>query len=419
MNNRSTQLFLNLFRCYLCGETLPEDARPVSDKELEGVFAIAVQHQVLPMLYDALGHTMPDLDDGMCWQLIRKSALRIVSEQVQRRAEFARVYSELLARGLKPLVVKGIVAAALYPSPDCRTSSDEDLLIDASLQEACAQALCDAGMVALEKEGQVWLFVHRESGLRIELHSALIPEYMTASARMNGWFADASEHAIATEINGATYYTLSYTDHMLYLVCHAFKHFIHSGFGIRQLCDCMLYALAYVAEIDWEVVWNRLKEIRADLFLANLRAISEREFGCDFYNPIMSEYRDRLDPDDLFQDILDAGVYGGSREERKQSSIITLQAANASSVDASEETNVKSGRLAALFPPLATLRGRYPYLKKAPFLLPVAWIQRMFSYMKKRKKGEAASPEAILEVGRSRTQLLIKYGVIDAPGGDN
>lgn len=417
MLTRSSEIFLKLMQCYLCGQALPDDARPVNDDELEGVYAVARLHHMLPMLFDIWGNAPIGSCDPAHWQFYRRSALCMVTEQLQKRVVFARIYEALLAHGLKPMVVKGIIVAALYPSPDCRTSSDEDLLVEPALRDACAEVLCEAGMIACDDDGRVRLFLHKESGLRIELHSALFPEYMTASARIDGWFADAADRAIEVTVNGWTFYTLSQTDHMLYLVCHAFKHFVHSGFGIRQLCDCMLFELAYFAEIDWDTVWSRLREIRADLFYANLRAICESRFGCHFHTPVSAEYTERIDPDALLEDILEGGVYGYSREERKQSSTITLQALNAAGADAGNET-IQSARSAALFPPLRSMRGGYPYLNKAPFLLPVAWMQRAARYMKKRRKGEAPPPDAILEMGRTRTMLLVKYGVIDSPDGN-
>lgn len=414
MDKRTSELFLKLMRCYLCGEALPEDARSVTEEELAGVFEMAAAHHVLPMMFDVLGSAKYEPVNAAQWKIMRNYSLCMVTEQVQRRAVFAQVYAHLLEVGLKPMVVKGAVVAAIYPSPDCRISSDEDIVIEPALRDACAQALCEAGMVVCDNEGEVGLFIEPKSGLRIELHSALFPEYMATAALMNEWFADASERAIEVEIGGQKFVTLAHTDHMLYLVCHAFKHFVHSGFGIRQLCDCMLFALAYVAEIDWDSIWCKLKEIRADVFMANLRVICEKEFGCDFYSAIQDEYKDRIDTDDLLNDLLDAGVYGVRREERKQSAGITLQAVNQTAEDGDRPANRHSGGYrSALFPPLSMMKGRYPYLKKAPVLLPIAWMQRAVDFAKRRRKGEAASPDAIVEVARSRTRLLAKYGVID------
>ena len=64
--------------------------------------------------------------------------------------------------------------------------------------------------------------------------------------------------------------------------------------------------------------------------------------------------------------------------------------------------------LASLFPPVATLAGRFPYLKKAPWLLPLAWIQRILRY---RQERPGASAEA-LKIGKERVELMRTYGII-------
>lgn len=38
------------------------------------------------------------------------------------------------------------------------------------------------------------------------------------------------------------------SDHLFYLICHALKHFYHSGFGIRQVCDILLFAAIMVRD---------------------------------------------------------------------------------------------------------------------------------------------------------------------------
>ena len=66
-----------------------------------------------------------------------------------------------------------------------------------------------------------------------------------------------------------------------YLICHAFKHFLHSGFGIRQVCDIILFANAYGDAIDWERVLKQCREIQADLFAAALFGIGEKYLTFD------------------------------------------------------------------------------------------------------------------------------------------
>lgn len=35
---------------------------------------------------------------------------------------------------------------------------------------------------------------------------------------------------------------LAPTDHLLCLLCHAYKHFLYAGFGIRHVCDIGIFA---------------------------------------------------------------------------------------------------------------------------------------------------------------------------------
>lgn len=75
-----------------------------------------------------------------------------------------------------------------------------------------------------------------------------------------------------------------------------------------------------------------------------------------------------------------------------------------------EEKN--SGLMKSLFPPVDYLEGKYEYLQDKPWLLPIAWGQRIHKYMKERK-GKQVNPAKSIEIGRQRIELLKKYGIIE------
>ena len=56
---------------------------------------------------------------------------------------------------------------------------------------------------------------------------------------------------------------MTLTDHLLYLILHALKHFLYSGFGIRQVCDIALFSERYRDEIDWSRVKTELQSVSA------------------------------------------------------------------------------------------------------------------------------------------------------------
>ena len=105
------------------------------------------------------------------------------------------------------------------------------------------------------------------------------------------------------------------------------------------------------------------------------------------------------------EDILSGGIYGSATKSRQHSSNITLNAV------AAEQGNRKAGNplLVSLFPPKSDMCGRYPWLKKDPWLLPLAWADRILRYRRETGSGDTAEP---LKIGNTRIELLREYGII-------
>lgn len=404
MNNIST-LFLKALGAALKNELLCEEN--ISSEELLGLLQMAEAHQVLPMVFETVYGCA-----GAEAQILRTYRLRsiqLVAIQAQKTAEFLPLLAQLRSAGAKPLVVKGLVCRSLYPKPDFRMSSDEDLLIEPAQTEVCHQVLSQFGLTTPDPQSQAYeLGYHRPDSYQyIELHRSLFPHESDAYGDLNRFFLDA--HSRAVELDGIA--TLCPTDHMLYLILHAFKHFLHSGFGIRQVCDLTLFANRYGTEIDWKWILECCRQVRAEKFAAGMFRI-----GRKYLNLSLEESRYPLqwqailvDENPLLEDILDAGVYGGSDMSRKHSSRLTLEAVSAQNRG---ETG-SHGLLKSLFPTAQELEGRYPYLKDKPMLLPVAWTDRLVNYYLELAKSRANSPAESIRIGNERIDLLKQYEVLE------
>lgn len=68
---------------------------------------------------------------------------------------------------------------------------------------------------------------------------------------------------------------------------------------------------------------------------------------------------------------------------------------------------------AALFPKREYLERRYPYLKKHPYLLPVAWAQRLAHYASEKQSGTDNSASGSIKLAKERIELMKRYGVMD------
>ena len=194
-------------------------------------------------------------------------------------------------------------------------------------------------------------------------------------------------------------------EHLLYLLLHAYKHFVCSGIGLRQFCDIGLWARAYHAEIDWQRLHEQCGSVHAATFAAAAFRIARDDLGIEFDLP--APWSDAVDVEPLLHDSLCGGAYGSNDLTRLHSSTVTLNAVKAS------RTGEKSGVLSTVFPKREYLERRYPYLKKHPYLLPVAWVQRLAHYVGEKKTGTDNSASGSIKLAKERIELMKRYDIMD------
>lgn len=380
------------------------------------LFRIATTHQVLPLIYEAVYDCPAARNmEPQVFMSAKQQTIRSVMLQTMKTNEFLGLFQHLQKAGVQALVVKGIVCRNLYPNPDYRMSGDEDVLIPEEEFELCHQAMLDYGMHPADPTQDIQ-FEHEVpygkpgSPIYIELHKCLFPPESAAYGDLNRFFKKVHDRAIKLSIDGKQVVTMGYTDHLFYLICHAFKHFLHSGFGIRQVCDIVLFANAYGKEIDWIRILQQCREIHADLFTAALFQIGQKYLTFD---PSRAGYPQewqeiQVDEQLMLDDLLEAGIYGDGTMSRKHSSNITLNAVS------SEKQGKKSSHfvIKTLFPTVQNMEGRYPYLKKHPYLLPIAWINRIWKYRKETQTVLNNDAAESIQIGNQRLKMMKTYGII-------
>ena len=243
------------------------------------------------------------------------------------------------------------------------------------------------------------------SPLYIELHKQLFPSDQNAYDEFNDFFEDVHSRAVEETIEGTDILTMEPTDHLFYLICHAFKHFLHGGFGIRQVCDIVLFARHYHDRIDWEQVLANCGKIRAEKFTAALFAIGRNHLGQEA--PLPGIWQMEVDEQAMLEDLLASGIYGGADMDRKHSGHMTLNAVTRQKQGKSET----GGLMKSLFPSASSLEGRYAYLKKRPYLLPVAWASRIVRYGVRNAGTDSAAKT--IQIGNERINLMKQYGILD------
>ena len=391
--------FLHIVKAAISGGDLPAEK-----VDWPAIFTLANQQKLLPILFEAV-RKMPAAEENVALFAVTKyQVIGQVLNQTVRSAEFSDLYHKLRSAGLHPIVVKGQLCSRLYPLKDHRISADDDLLIPDGEFMACHEQLLANGLTTdtpadeLPTADEV-SYTKKDSPLYIELHRHLFDSAEDAHDELNHFFVDIAP----VEVDG--FLTMPPHEHLLYLILHAYKHFVYSGIGLRQFCDIGLWAQAYHDQIDWQRLHDQCAGVHAATFAAAAFRIARTYLDIDFDLPGL--WDGDVDVEPLLHDTLCGGVYGSNSYTRLHSSTVTLNAVKAS------RTGEKSSVLRTVFPKRAYLERRYPYLKKRPYLLPVAWVQRIAHYAGEKQSGADNSASGSIKLAKGRIELMKRYGIID------
>ncbi len=403
----SDLLLLKIIRTGLMGRPLKYDPA-LGPESWVNLLRSAEGQELLPLVFHAV-YRLPSFKelDKTVFEDYQSRSLRAATRQIVQANEFLTLLLHAQATGLDPVVMKGIIVRNLYPLPMLRSSVDEDLLILPNQVEAYHQFLlseglsCDVPDVSTEQEPS---YHKASSPTYIELHTSPLPADSDAYGDCNALFDGVLNRTVTVQIEDVTVRTLEPTDHLLFLICHAYKHFLHSGVGIRPVCDIGMFSQAYGTEIDWNTVLSACYSISIDRFAAALFRISEKHLGFDMPDAFAGI---DVDETDLLDDMLSGGLYGTADIDRLHSSNMTLEA-----VSANKSGKHRGGLLHSVFLPAKSLSSRYPYLRRFPVLLPVAWSQRIFGYLNRKDGRSKVSPVKSVHIGNERISLLKEYGII-------
>ena len=391
--------FLHIAKTAISGGDLPAEK-----VDWPAVFTLANQQKLLPILFETVRKMPAAEENAALFAVTKQQVIGQVLNQTVRSAEFANLYQKLRSAGLHPIVVKGQLCSRLYPLKDHRISADDDLYIPDAEFMTCHEQLLANGLTTDTPDDELATadevsYTKNDSPLYIELHRHLFDSSEDAHDELNHFFADLNP----VETDG--FLAMPPHEHLLYLILHAYKHFVRSGIGLRQFCDIGLWAQAYHAEIDWQRLHDQCASVHAATFAEAAFRMARDYLGIDF--SLRAPWNASIDVEPLLHDTLCGGVYGSNDYTRLHSSTVTLNAVKAS------RTGEKSSVLSTVFPKREYLEHRYPYLKKRPYLLPVAWVQRIAHYASEKQTGMDNSASGSIKLAKERIELMKRYDIMD------
>lgn len=340
-----------LLRCAITGEVPKVDIKEIDPAML---YQIADRHKIANILYTPLSKTEVDMNTES-WSRFQTSNEIGVMLSFQQEYYLEEVSRLLCEHKIKFMPLKGSIIKYLYPTPDMRQSSDIDILFDEDKADEVKSLLEGIGFTnTLYGRDQD---VYENGNVCIEMHRSLLPD-------KSPWFDKVKDIIKRANTKDGYHYEMTKEDFYLFDIIHIAKHVSGGGIGIRAVLDIWVYMRAYSSELDMEEINARLAEFGLAEFEANIRGLSEYWF-CEGAKNNKIEL--------LEQYIVQSG-WTGTMEQK---------------LALTSKEHVKDNRFLYLmnyiFKPAKEMQGTYKYLRKYPFLAPLAWTDRIFKAVFVRK----------------------------------
>lgn len=350
------EYFLELLRCALHDRT---PAPKPQEVDWADIYQYAKEQSLSTMVYSVIKNTGAELAPELRREWATRYAKNLVKFSNQEH-ECERICNALSAAGFENMPLKGSVIRKLFPSPEFREMGDLDILVKPETAEAAHEMMLADGYTYLPSHTTSFNREYQKLPyMDVEIHTFLTHQ----EGEMFTYFSDWWDRALPPEKNLT--YKVSWSDCYIFLMAHAYRHFSHSGTGVRSVIDVYVMNQALKDELDRDYVSTELKKLKIDAFASMIERLADCWFA--------EEKQDV--PGDLLSyhyRILGCGTYGDGDDMRR---LAFQHIQSGKSFRAAKRTMA----VKKIFPSYAYMKTMYPVLGKLPFLLPLFWVVRWFA----------------------------------------
>ena len=276
--------------------------------------------------------------------IVSETQLQAV-EEIQNALEKSQVYSVRL---------KGSCTKLRYSSDVLRTMGDIDILYKPEQHKKFREIMENELHYGDFEEGRKNDTYSKKPHLSIEAHRELVAS--------SSYFAEYYSHVWdrCVPVEGYKYrYQMTIEDEYIYNFIHLTEHFKNGGIGVRFIMDIFIYSRL---DMNFEYVERVLKSFDLLDFYKTITHLSNVWFGDGSTDETLEKLTDY---------IFAGGIFGNA------------QNADALAVSHGGKFHYL---MKTIFPPFNDMVSMFTWLKGKKFLLPVAWIIRIFKSFFKRRR---------------------------------
>lgn len=365
------------------------------DVDYARVIAIAESHKVTSLLYPALEEV--GLPENI-WNIVDQKAEQIARQSYRLLMLDRYVINTLQEHGIDAILLKGCGTATWYPVPELRKSGDVDLLLKNEEEALKAlQILVENGFTEVKEQlSQHHVVCDSPDHIEIELHTALADPF--DSEKANQFLTECQKEYFAhrrdVDTMGVTFRLTADAYHAFYLLLHMLHHYLRAGFGIKLLCDWVVFWAKDLSDQEKQT-FLRLVQGSGTLGFAQMmtkvcvRYLGMKEENMCFLFDVNGESKsgENVDwPGELMSEIFEAEEFGRSSSDR----MVTLRGTKLTDYIREFHHQMKL---------------TYPKACKIIVLYPVLWVMTLCGFIHRNRTLRKVSGRQILKNAKKRGQL--------------
>ena len=338
------------------------------------------------------------ISDKAIAQKFSNSYISLITINTNQVYQFNKAAQILIDNNIDFTVFKGYCVRSIYPVPELRSFSDVDILIKEKDRNKSHKLMLDYGYDCTVDYGNVYNY---KKGIEYyELHTSLLGVDVLEDKNINEYLKNAWEHTHKTD---SGIYEFDDEFHLIYLIAHIAKHIQYGGAGIRMYLDIALFIKNKKA-FDYEHFVSTTNILSFDKFACTVISAACEWFSIDIPSAVKNEHNVSSDTlNELYSFTIDKGLFGNTATSSGEATVQLMKKRG------SKHPKIDAF-LSVTFPNIKTMKLKYTYLEKAPYLLPVAWVHRAFANIgriksKKRKVQDILSTDTATV---NRQQKLFK-----------
>lgn len=215
----------------------------LSEEEWEKLVRLAERHGMVSLLYPELCENQKISD--RLKQRVSMAAKQTVLQQYRLLFLSKYLISLLEENGIDAVILKGATVGTYYPVPELRKSGDVDLLLLNPKDLNKVKQLLEMENIQMAKEQSALHHVcfATMDGIEIEVHTMLAEPFDNEKTNvgLRFLFKEKKDVVVKKEIMGIDLPVLSTPYYAFELLLHMLQHFLRSGFGLRLLCDWVVF----------------------------------------------------------------------------------------------------------------------------------------------------------------------------------